>query len=79
VENLVQASANCLLRYALREIDARGVIVVGSVHDEIIAECDANDAEKTSVVMTEIMTTAPSWAKGLPLAVEGDVMLRYAK
>jgi hypothetical protein len=29
--------------------------------------------------MVEIMTTAPNWAKGLPLEVEGDIMERFSK
>jgi DNA polymerase len=79
IENLVQASANCMLRYALREMDAAGIQVVASVHDEIVAECDDKDAETTYAKMQTIMRTAPAWAQGLPLDVEGSIMLRYAK
>jgi DNA polymerase I-like protein with 3'-5' exonuclease and polymerase domains len=49
------------------------------VHDEAVVECDAADAERVSARMHEIMTTAPVWAKGLPLAAEGSIMLRYGK
>jgi DNA polymerase len=79
IENLVQASANCLLRHALRELDAAGIEVVGSVHDEIIVQCLACDADDVRRRMVEIMTTAPSWAEGLPLEVEGDIMERFSK
>lgn len=79
IENLVQASANCLLRYALRVMNEKGLSVVGSVHDEIIAECNETEAQEINEVMNEIMTTPPTWAAGLPLAVKGDVMLRYSK
>jgi DNA polymerase len=79
VENLVQASANCLLRHALRVMDEEGIKLVGSVHDEIIAECSALDADDIRRRMTEIMTTPPAWATGLPLNVEGDIMDRFAK
>lgn len=79
IENLVQASANCILRYALREMDKQGIEIVGSVHDEIIAECDEKDVDFIREKMRDIMCTPPEWASGLPLAVEGDVMLRYSK
>ena len=29
--------------------------------------------------MTDVMTTAPDWAQGLPLAIEAEVMTRYSK
>lgn len=79
VENLVQATANCVLRHAMREMDKRGIQVIGSVHDEIIAECDEQDADAVQAAMREIMCAPPDWAKGLPLAVEGSIMLRYSK
>jgi DNA polymerase len=79
IENLVQASANCLLRHALRQMDAEGLEVVGSVHDEIIVQCLACDADDVRRRMVEIMTTPPSWAIGLPLDVEGDIMERFSK
>ena len=79
IENVVQASANCLLRHALRTMDAEGIEIVASVHDEIIAECDVEQAEKIAARMEQIMVSAPAWANGLPLAVEGGSMLRYSK
>lgn len=78
-ENVVQATANDLLRHALRRLDAEGFDVIGHVHDEIIVECDAVDADRVSARMHEIMCEAPEWAQGLPLAAEGDVTVRYAK
>jgi len=79
IENLVQASANCLLRHSLRRLDAEGFKVIGSVHDEIIVECLACDADDVRRRMIEIMTTPPDWARGLPLEVEGDIMERFSK
>lgn len=78
-ENVVQASANCLLRRALREMDRDGMQVIGSVHDEIIVSCAACDADDTRRRMEEIMTSAPSWALGMPLSTEGAIMERFAK
>lgn len=78
-ENSVQASANCLLRNALRQMDAEGMKIIGSVHDEIIVECATSEAEAVKARMEVIMTTPPAWATGLPLAVEGAIMERFSK
>ena len=79
VENLTQATANDILRYALRELDDLYYEIVAHVHDEIVVECPAEDAEQVKAEMEGIMTTSPDWAKGLPLAVEADVKNRYSK
>lgn len=79
VENLVQATANCLLRHALRTMDAEGINVIGSIHDEILVQCKKDVAESVKQRMIEIMTCAPDWGRGLPLAVEGNIMQRFSK
>jgi DNA polymerase bacteriophage-type len=73
-ENVVQATAHDLLRVALRQLPE----AVGHVHDEIVVECKAEDAEAVSKRVHEIMCTAPAWAAGLPLAAEGTVTARYS-
>jgi DNA polymerase len=78
-ENITQATANDILRYALRELDARGLDTVLHVHDEIVVECRESDADLVQATMTEIMCTAPDWAHGLPLAIEIKTMSRYGK
>ncbi len=78
-ENVTQGASNCILRYALREMDARGIEVIASVHDEIAAQCDEADVEMVYQVMKTIMCTPPAWAEGIPLNVEGSVMTRYGK
>lgn len=79
IENAVQASANCLLRYALRQMDQEGLDVVGSIHDEIIVECSACNADDVGHRMARIMTTPPEWCADLPLAIEGSIMERFSK
>jgi DNA polymerase len=78
-ENITQAAAHDLLRETLRALDREGLNVVAHVHDEAVVECRAEDAERVSALMLEVMTTAPTWAQGLPLAAEGSIMLRYGK
>jgi DNA polymerase len=72
-ENIVQATAHDLLRYALRQIDA-----VAHVHDEIVVECREEDAEETAARVHDVMCTPPEWAAGLPLAAEGAITRRYS-
>ena len=71
-ENITQATANDILRYALRQLDD----VVLHVHDEIVLETDRVDAAE---VLERVMTTPPPWATDLPLAAEVQEMERYGK
>ena len=72
-ENITQAIANDLLRYALRQLDD----VVLHVHDEIVIESDR--PEDVASELKRVMTTCPNWAGGLPLAAEVKIMGRYGK
>ena len=72
-ENITQAVANDLLRYALRQLDN----VVLHVHDEIVLE--STDAEQDAELLKRVMCTAPEWAKGLPLSAGVKIMTRYGK
>ena len=74
-ENCAQATANDLLRYSLRQLDG----VIAHIHDEIVVECKADDAEEVTKRMTSSMCSAPVWAEGLPLDVEIATMYRYGK
>jgi DNA polymerase len=76
-ENVTQASAHCLLRYALREADKAGLKAVTTVHDEIVIE--TAEPERVRAELERIMVTPPDWAVGLPLAVEAKIMARYGK
>jgi len=78
-ENVTQAIAHDLLRETLRAFDKEDLQTVAHVHDEAVVECAIDDADRVSKRMHEIMTTPPKWATGLPLAAEGDIMLRYGK
>ena len=71
-ENITQATANDILRYALRQLDD----VVLHVHDEIVLETDRADAAQE---LERVMTTPPPWATDLPLAAEVQEMTRYGK
>jgi DNA polymerase len=74
-ENITQAIANDLLRYALRQLDD----VVLHIHDEIVLEVPEDDAEAAATRLVQIMCAPPAWASGLPLNAEVAVMERYGK
>ena len=78
-ENITQAVANDLLRYALRECDKTNLNVILHCHDEIVLECDSDTAEKTTEKLDSIMCSTPEWAVGIPLNIEASVMKRYGK
>jgi DNA polymerase len=68
-ENITQATANDILRNALRQLDD----VVLHVHDEVVIETDK------PIDLERIMCSPPAWAEGLPLAAEVKTMTRYGK
>jgi DNA polymerase bacteriophage-type len=74
-ENITQAVANDLLRYALRQLDD----VVLHIHDEIVLEVPEADAEAAAARLVQTMCTPPPWATGLPLNAEVAIMERYGK
>ena len=73
-ENVTQAAAHDILRHSLRQLDG----VVLHVHDEIVVECPAHEADAVAAHMHQIMCTPPAWATGLPLAAEGVATTRYS-
>jgi DNA polymerase len=73
-ENVTQAAAHDILRHSLRQLDG----VVLHVHDEIVVECPAHEAEAVAAHVHTIMCTPPAWAEGLPLAAEGTTTARYS-
>jgi len=79
LNNTTQATANDLLRHALRELDDLYYDIVLHVHDEIVLEVKEEDADKAIEDMTRIMTTPPSWAEGMPLNIGIKKMKRYGK
>ena len=75
VENVTQATANDLLRVALRRIPD----VVLHVHDEVVVECPAAEGERVAAEVERVMCEPPAWAVGLPLGAEVKIMTRYGK
>lgn len=70
-ENAVQAVAADILSWGMTLADQEGFKIVGHVHDEIIAECFADDNKHTVKRLESLMCRKISWAPGLPLGAEG--------
>jgi DNA polymerase bacteriophage-type len=75
VENITQATANDLLRVALRRIPD----VVLHCHDEVVVECPEADGARVAAEVERVMCEPPEWAAGLPLGAEVKIMKVYGK
>jgi DNA polymerase bacteriophage-type len=77
IENAVQAVARDLFVEALARLEAASYPVVLHVHDEIVCELPVGVGTKEE--FHTIMTTAPDWAAGLPIAAKAHNSTRFAK
>ena len=76
-ENAVQAIAADILFEAMLRVEAAGLPIVLSVHDEIV--CEVPKGRSSAAELERVMSIAPAWATGLPLAAEGWVGERFKK
>lgn len=77
-ENATQAFARDVLAYNMPAIEDAGYEIVLSVHDELLTETP--DTPEFNVdTLSRMMATAPTWAKGIPLAAAGFETTRYRK
>jgi DNA polymerase len=63
----------------MRAVEAEGLEVCFHDHDEIVVEVEMFRAAYALEKMTALMSVAPAWAAGLPLAAEGWKGKRYRK
>ncbi|MCP4488972.1 MAG: hypothetical protein GY820_16920 [Gammaproteobacteria bacterium] len=78
VENIIQAMARDILVYGLLCAEQAGYTIIGSVHDEGIAEvADSSHMDLDTFVV--MMCTLQPWAKTIPVRAEGYVAQRYRK
>lgn len=75
-ENVVQATARDVLAYAILNLEAAGIPVLWSAHDEVI--CEVSESFNSSLVKT-IMTQTPPWLDGLVLDAEVVESQHYLK
>lgn len=74
-ENVTQAVARDVMAEAMLRLDEEGYRIVGTIHDEVVAETTDTTIDRFLAIMTEL----PSWAEGLPLAAGGWIGGRYRK
>ncbi len=77
VENCVQALARITVFDQMVEISRR-YRVSHTVHDEVVVCVPDAEVEDAKAFMLEVMSVAPSWAPGLPIACEAGVGKNYA-
>lgn len=78
VENIVQAISRDLLGESLVRCEESKVYVpILTVHDEIIAEGHKDHGNQKE--FESLIAQVPTWAPGLPIAVEGFAAARYRK
>ncbi len=77
VENITQAIARDLLAESMLRLDEAGIVIVGHVHDEVI--CEVSHGQWSVEEICSMMSQAPKWAKGLPLAADGYACEFYQK
>ncbi|HEY0200324.1 MAG TPA: DNA polymerase I, partial [Burkholderiaceae bacterium] len=77
-EQATQAASRDVLAANMPAIEADGMPIVLTVHDEILTEPE-DAAAITAERLSNHMTTVPAWATGLPLAAKGFESKRYKK
>lgn len=77
-ENICQAVARDVLAENMQGIENAGYQIVLTVHDEVI--CEAPDTpEFNADHLSQLLSTIPPWADGLPLSSGGFESYRYKK
>ena len=78
-ENASQALARDIFSDMLVRVVAAGHNVIMHVHDEIVVEADADNADAALEDVIKIMSTPPEWIPDIPLDAEGTTLTRYTK
>lgn len=78
-ENVTQRFARDVLGEAILRLEHAGFVVAFSAHDELVLAVDRDNREDARREAEHLMSLAPDWAPGLPLAVEGGFSERYEK
>ena len=78
-ENASQALARDVFSDCMLRMEQEGLKIVCHVHDEVLIECDAEEADEVLTKTLDIMKTPPKWIPDLPLDAEGKIVERYEK
>jgi DNA polymerase bacteriophage-type len=77
VENITQAVARDVMVESMVRAESRGYPIIGTVHDELIAEVDEDFGSAKE--LEAIMRILPKWAQDAPVNAEGWEGTRYRK
>ena len=71
VENVVQALARIVVGEQMLEINKRYPVVL-TVHDAAVCVVPIKEKDEAMTYIMDVMSTAPKWATGLPVACEAN-------
>jgi DNA polymerase len=78
-ENVVQAVARDVFMDCCMRIEDAGFPIIMHIHDEVVCQVPEDGADEALATVVNIMSTAPEWAEGLPIAAEGHQSPVYKK
>ena len=79
VENVVQALARIVVGEQMLKIREAGYRPVLTVHDSVVCVVPKDGVDEAMATITGIMSTAPEWAPGLPVACEAKYGESYGE
>lgn len=79
LENIIQALARCVIAEQMLAIEAAGIKIATTTHDEVVCVVGEDEIEEKEELVRQIMTTPPEWAPDLPLAVDTGWAREYSK
>lgn len=77
VENIVQALARIIVGEQMIELRKEGYTPRLTVHDAAVCLAPITGIDSAIATITKVMSTAPKWAAGLPVACEAKYGLSY--
>jgi DNA polymerase len=77
VENIVQALSRIIITQQMLDVQAAGIPVKLTVHDELVGLVPEDKGEEAYRTVEDIMCTSKDWYSTLPLDAEGAVNVRY--
>ena len=79
VENIVQALARIVVGEQMLALQDKGYRSVLTVHDAAVLVVPEAELDKALTDIVGVMSTAPAWAQGLPVACEAKYGHSYGE
>ena len=78
-ENLTQGFARDVFMDRCYELESAGFEIILRVHDEVVVLVDEQEAAAKKQQLLSIMSTPPTWCRGLPLGADAHISKMYRK